>query len=231
MTKRRTKKRLLTILISLIIITVIRLLWLSFLTTFDYPEQPLAKEGMLDLRGVQLSNKETLRLNGEWEFYPSTFLNPRSSEADSGRMYLNVPSQWDPAFTDRKDEKNFHYGTYRLQILLAENEQQPLGMRIDEITNASAVYINGILIEKLGEPNTTFAEHRAQKSPYSLAFTPDTNRIELLIHASNHMEKGGITLPIRFGTSEGIQKRTMLSIGLQLLTTIVFLVHSLYALL
>ncbi|HZG82208.1 MAG TPA: ATP-binding protein [Brevibacillus sp.] len=205
---------------------------MSFLTTFDYAEKPVAVKGVLDLRGWEFSDYQTLRLDGEWEFFPSQFIEGNDLRKPEEQTYLQVPKRWDEAFVhEESTSDSFRFGTYRLRILLDPEQQQTLGLRINELRTASAVYANGQLVDWAGQPATSVIEHQARNIPYTVKLTPEQGQVELLIHASNDAGAGGITKPIRFGTIEAVQLRTMLSISLQLFLLVVFLIHSLYALL
>lgn len=220
------------ILVALLAVTAVRLLWMSFLTTFDYAEKPVAVQGVLDLRGWEFSGYQTLRLDGEWEFFPSQFIEGNGQKKPEEQTYLQVPKRWDEAFVhEESTSDSFHFGTYRLRILLDPEQRQTLGIRINELRTASAVYANGQLVARAGQPATSVIEHQARNIPYTVKLTPEQGQVELLIHASNDAGAGGITKPIRFGTIEAVQMRTMLSISLQLFLLVVFLIHSLYALL
>ncbi|WP_246000936.1 hybrid sensor histidine kinase/response regulator [Brevibacillus panacihumi] len=205
---------------------------MSFLTTFDYAEKPVAVKGVLDLRGWEFSDYQTLRLDGEWEFFPSQFIEGNDLKKPEEQTYLQVPKRWDEAFVHEQGTPDtFRLGTYRLRILLDPKQQQTLGIRINELRTASAIYANGQLVARAGQPATSVIEHQARNIPYTVKLTPEQGQVELLIHASNDAGAGGITKPIRFGTIEAVQMRTMLSISLQLFLLVVFLIHSLYALL
>lgn len=226
MSRRKTVRWVVTVIVALVMITAIRLIWFVFLTTFDYDEKRLAQEGVLDLRNFSFTDKETLRLDGEWEFYPY-HLQPVIDKNEIS--YLHVPSNWKSAFVKNTDESDIRYGTYRLQILFDDDKSQSFGLRIEQITNASKIFINGELIAEAGNPGTTLSSNIAKKIPYSLTFDADKSPIEIIVLASSHESEGGITLPIRFGTSTAIQQISAISIGLQLLTVVVLFMHSLYA--
>ncbi|NRR03928.1 response regulator [Brevibacillus sp. RS1.1] len=220
------------IVVALLVVTAVRLLWMSFLTTFDYAEKPVAVQGVLDLRGWEFSEYQTLRLDGEWEFFPSQFIEGNGLKKPEGQTYLQVPNKWDEAFVHEQGvSDSFHFGTYRLRILLDPEQEHTLGFRINELRTASTVYANGKLVAQVGQPATSNIEHQARNIPYTIKLTPEQGQVELLIHVSNDVGAGGITKPIRFGTIEAVQMRTILSISLQLLLLVVFLIHSLYALL
>ncbi|MBP2241580.1 sensor histidine kinase YesM [Cytobacillus eiseniae] len=234
---KKTRNWAFIIIVFFIAITAIRMLWMNFLTTFDYSQNTIAKQGVLDLRGWAFSSTQTLPLNGEWEFFPSAFISPEEFEEDRElskyeKVNLSIPGTWDKVFVN-KEKDSFRFGTYRLRILLDPGHTQLFGLRVNEIRSASYVYVNGQLTAGVGQPSTEFDKYQAQNIPYSVKVQPNDNEIDLIIHVSNHTYggKGGVTKPIRFGTLDAIHLRTTLSIGLQLLLVVVLLVHGLYALL
>ncbi|WP_253958203.1 hypothetical protein [Metabacillus halosaccharovorans] len=111
----RTYKWVLIIILFIISITIIRLSWIGFLTKLDYPQTPSIKQGVLDLRGWKYSHHQTLSLNGEWEFYPSTFLSSKDQINMKQEDYLIVPDNWKKGF---EEDLHYQYGTYRLRILI-----------------------------------------------------------------------------------------------------------------
>lgn len=225
------KKTLTIIIVCLVASTVIRLSWLHYLTSLEYEEEPVVVEGLLDLRGWEFSNKKTLKLNGEWAFFPSALITEADQHEGPSR-YIQVPNDWSHTFNHDQDEhRTFQYGTYKLKILLDEDNDQTLGLRINEIRNASTVYANGQLVASNGQPAASLTEHEARQSiPYSVVLTPVDGQLELVIQVSSHAQSGGITYPIRFGTVEAIGYLTAFSNNLQLLLCVVLFLHALYAL-
>lgn len=231
MLKQRKRKWITIIICSLLVVTALRLVWLHFLTTFDYTEEPVAVQGVLDLRDWELTGHQTLQLDGVWEFFPSKFIEQGEDRNDLEQSYLHVPKRWDEAFVDEQiGQDAFRFGTYRLRILLNQDHEESYGLKISDMKNASAVYANGHLVAQAGVPATNLNEHQASTIPYTVTLTPEQGQVELIIHISNYAGLSGIIKPIRFGTIEAIQLRTYLSIGLQLFLCVVFLIHSLYAL-
>lgn len=227
-------KYVLIVAAFLVAITGIRLTWLYFQRTVEHPQ---AARGVLDLRGWELPQDRTITLNGQWEFIPSRFVMPEEFLTDDGaglpdRRLIQVPGDWKDAFSD-DDGAVLHYGTYRLRILLGDGEHPDYKLRIQAIRNASIIYANGRLAAESGRPADSLERQEARNVPYSVtvAPSPDDGSIELLVHVSNHAGKGGITEPIRFGTVQAVDHRTNLLIGMQLLLSIVLLIHGLYAVL
>ncbi|MCM3701462.1 ATP-binding protein [Paenibacillus macerans] len=230
---RTYKKQIILILLFLAAINGIRLTWLSFHHTIEQPVT--AENGILDLRGWELPPDHTITLNGEWEFYPDQWLKSApdsafasSSTAKPGKVVVPVPAAWDKYFPD-DHSGSYTYGTYRLRIFLDEPAPQTLALRIAEVTRASAVYVNGQPAGGKGNPSELIETYKPGHRPYTVSLPKGSDTYEIVIQAANHAGEGGITKSIRFGTLDAINQRTVLSIALQGLLSVVFLVHGLYA--
>ena len=199
-------------------------MWMNFLTTLEYSDTPIATEGILDLQEWEFNDKQTLSLKGEWEFYPDELLSP-NKQIPTTPSYLDTPMNWDTGF----DNQFFSYGTYRLKILLTDDNRQEFALRINKLHNASTIFINGEQVGDSGQVAKTADNHIGSTVPYTISFFPEQNVVELIIHASSNRHNGGIVKPIQFGTDEAITFQTLLSIGLQLLLVFVLVLHSLYA--
>ncbi|MNO36291.1 Sensory/regulatory protein RpfC [compost metagenome] len=225
------KKPLIAVIVFILFITAVRLVWMNYLTTMDYPQAPAAQEGVLDLRNFSFTGHQTLQLKGEWTFYPSTLLisdsgsdNSNAKAAQAAKVF--VPDLWDGYFA--QDDSVFHYGTYRLQIRLDPETKQTFGMKISRIGNASAVYVNGQLLGFSGHPSSNPDKHRAQNIPYTLTIPAGSPTLDLIIEVSHDAGKGGIERAIRFGTVNAIQERNSLLVGLQLLLCVILFINALY---
>ena len=96
--------------------------------------------------------------------------------------------------------------------------EENLAYRIEKISNSYRVYIDGELVK-----DSSFL-------PSTIHQRPDKGSFEIVIEASNTTTKGGILKPIRMGNSEAITNRVTLSLLLQTITVVYFLIHSIYAL-
>lgn len=119
--KHISTRRIFSILILVVVIlTVFRSGWILY---HKDPEGPQAEAGVIDLRDETFNKKQTFALDGEWEFYPNIFLiHDNSNHQD--KTYLAVPEDWGTALTT---DDAIHYGTYRLKVLMP-NDEQGLGL-------------------------------------------------------------------------------------------------------
>jgi len=63
---------------------------------FFEDDAPIVKQGMATVSSEQLENNRTIKLNGEWSFYPNLLLSPQQSLNDyaNQRIFLKVPDKW-----------------------------------------------------------------------------------------------------------------------------------------
>lgn len=210
----------------MVILTTFRLIWLNLFAT---PQHPHAIHGVLDLRGYPSIHEHTIKLNGEWEFYPQIFLMETDQTFDQlikERKFIQVPSNW-------ADSNNaYDFGSYRLKILIDTPQDNRFGIRIKNIKSASEIYINGELINASGQPAHQKENYVPKNTPYTTYFSLDnTEEIEIVIQAANfdHPLEGGIISPIQFGLSQPFYKESQLALNMLIISCIVYLFHAIYS--
>lgn len=223
-----TKRKIIFITIVFIsILTSLRLLWTN---AHSAPEHPHAIQGVLDLRSWDFSTNQVITLDGEWAYYPNTFLiqngvRKPSNAYDEG--FIQMPKNLAKSENDEK----FDYGTYRLRILLHDNEKHTFGMRIPSISTSYETFVNGNLLTQSGQPAITKEEYTPRSIPISTYFEAESNEIEIIIQVASFDSpiRKGIIRSIKFGNEDAIRSQQTLSINMQLLLTIVLLFHVIYS--
>lgn len=225
----KQKRFIITLILILIFITLFRLVWFQLIGGLDVKDQPFIEKGVLDLREYELSSYKTFKLDGEWEFYPDKLLTEKTVNND--KQYTVVPHTWNEKYFKKSNSK-FQYGTYRLKILLNSDHhnEEDLGIRINGIERSSAVYANGELIKKTGNPANNLDDYIPKDVPSNILVPIKNDEIDLIIQVANHTNSGGIVKKIRFGTMEAINNRFLISISSQLFLIFLFFINSIYAL-
>ncbi|UKS31022.1 ATP-binding protein [Paenibacillus sp. HWE-109] len=218
------------IILFLTVLLSFRLLWSE---VFSTPKHPDAVQGVLDLRGWNFKQAHAISLNGEWEFYPSAYFSHEDSSQHSVGLpsYLQVPGDWRSAFPEGQ-YLSYGYGTYRLRILVDSKLDEPYAFWIKDIQASSAVEVNGQKQKEVGYP----ADHIQLFKPKNISYTvtyeaAGAKEIELIVRVANfeHPFFGGIAKSIRFGSQAAIDFERWYSIGFQLATFVVLMLHGLYA--
>ncbi|MFD0959948.1 hybrid sensor histidine kinase/response regulator [Paenibacillus chungangensis] len=185
------------------------------------------------MRGWSNDRALPITLDGEWELYPDQLLTDTPMKPDSfiAPQYIAVPGDWGHIIQGEQ-YPSFGFGTYRLRILLDEPPLEPLSFWIQEIQTSSMIVVNGERMEPIGLPSSDKSGYRPNNSSYTLSYESDTETtIELLVGVSNydHPHNGGITGSIRFGEQATVDSQRWYSIGFQLATFIILMLHALYA--
>ncbi|OZB90857.1 ATP-binding protein [Paenibacillus sp. XY044] len=191
-----------------------------------------AVNGVLDLRGVSLDDRHSINLDGEWEFYPDMLFKSGSQaeQAAGDRSLIQVPGDWRGTWENRSS--SFGYGTYRLRILVDQPMEQSYALWVKQVKSSSVVIMNGKTVGGFGQP----AEDAKAYAPRMVSFidTYSANGekvIDLMIQAANYEDptSGGIVKSLRFGTQAAIDFEWWYSIGFQLITFFILLLHASYA--
>ena len=220
------------ILLGLFILMLLagRAVWYMHYTP---PEHPEAVGGVLDMRGWDFEHSRVIPLDGEWTFYPDRLLTESDLKEDASipSRYMQTPGDWREAWPERGD--SYGYGTYRLRILVDGPLNQPYGFWFNNVLTSSRVEINGEELALIGTPGEKKSDYTPNVRSYTVSYPLENGReIDLLVHISNfdNPREGGFQTSIRFGSQAAIDTERWYSIGFQLVTFVVFLLHALYAL-
>ncbi|WP_019910138.1 hybrid sensor histidine kinase/response regulator [Paenibacillus sp. HW567] len=223
-------KNITLIMLYLAILLAIRWLWL---TAYATPEHPKAVQGVLDLRGWNIKDSRSITLDGEWEIYPGKFLTHEDFLHPNMEKpgFVMVPGDWSDAVT-KGERPSFGFATYKLRILLGQPLNEPYGFWVQRIQAASELEINGQKELPIGKLSDSKAEYTPKAISYTASYiAANRQEIELLVRTANFDQPldGGIVHSIRFGTQAVIDTQRWYSIGFQLVTFIILLLHALYA--
>ena len=178
---------------------------------------PKAIKGVLDLREwsfdpLEDSENGNIKLDGEWEFYWSTFPGNDYSLPEEKKEYTQVPMLWDGykkvSTTNNKEIKEEILGgegfaTYRLKVLTSKIEQ--LSFRLPSQGTAYTLYVNNQIIFKGGNPGTSVEDSKPTLSMDYINFTPIEKEFYLVICISNfHHARGGFWSSITMGNPQSI---------------------------
>lgn len=165
---------------------------------------PVAQQGTLDLSASGLADSGPIDLRGSWHFYWGEFVRPGET-ADRDPLLILAPAQWG---SQPLDIGNDGYGTYRLDILLHEDDAgRTLGLYIPSVASAYDLYINGEKKASAGQIGVSAANMKPAALPQMLYIVPQGQELELVVHVSNYSQrKGGMWSKLRLGTAEQMTK-------------------------
>lgn len=97
---------MLYIVVFISILIIVRWGWYNH---FSLSNPPAVKQGVLDLRGVDIESLSTFPLDGEWEFYPEQWVNATNIDNATKGQMLQVPGNWNAIF--KPEEQKRHMDT------------------------------------------------------------------------------------------------------------------------
>lgn len=175
-----------------------------------YPIQNCADctSGYLDLSELKMINERYVKLDGEWEFYWNSLLEPsdfENGEAIEPTGYIKVPGVWNGYQINEQRLGGTGYATYRLVVSLPyENFFYTLS--VSSMATAYRMWINGECILSNGIVGISKKTSQPQQKSKIKTVFVDTNRMELIVQVANYYsDKGGIWNSIRLGTEVGIK--------------------------
>ena len=144
-------------------------------------------------------------LSQEWEYYPNVLLTPQDDLQGYSCEYLSIGEAGKKS--DHKDDSPYECGTYRLQLLLPE-EEHTYGLYLPEVYSAYRLYINGSLMEQVGNPDPSHYKEEIQKRMFTFK---GKERSEILIAVTDKSSASlGISQvpafgqPVKVNTIRGI---------------------------
>ncbi len=214
---------------------LLKIIGLLFIFIGFASAKQLAVQGVLDLRDYDFSQNKFLELDGEWEFYPDTLLNPENFWADPEGLhrierYEKATVSWSHFEALHQGNKEFGKATYRLSIIFPESfPKQAIAFR--DVSTAYEVFVNGKGFEGSGSIGTDSQTSRPywRNATKTVNFVPGKN--EIIVKVSNfHHSQGGILKPVVIGPAEKVFYSKNLEIGGILFLTGCLLLAGIFAL-
>lgn len=171
-------------------------------------------------------NNSPLPLDGEWEFYPGSF------EISGTPGFVQVPGDWGTPSGDPRND-SYGFGTYRLRIAVPDLPEEPYTLWIKQVESASVVQINGESYLEFGKPSERKEDYVPKRASYTASYqaAQGENTLEIVIRVSNfdNPDRGGLIKSVKFGTESSIDSVRWYSIGFQMTTFVILLLHGVYA--
>jgi sigma-B regulation protein RsbU (phosphoserine phosphatase) len=180
-------------------------------------KQPVARNGVLDLRGWDFDLDGPLNLSGEWFFYWNKILRPDTCKDDyclPASEIAVLPGRWSRHPRTGEVLPARGAASYCLTVLLNERySRRILSLKIPEIRSASIIYVNDSLVNRDGIVACNEKDEQFGVSPAAQSFYPGVSRLTVILAISNfNYPSGGLTTPLLLGTETqitGMMKRAL----------------------
>lgn len=151
-----------------------------------------------------LSQKNSIKLNQNWEFYWQDFIAPKEFKNKVPTALVNLTSWTNYVDENAENLPAFGYATYKLNFSIPK--QRPnTSLYIPRIIAAYKIWINGEFILETGRIGKTKATTLQRRFTKIIPLETNQTNFEVVIQVANfYNKKGGITEPILLGNSEAI---------------------------
>jgi signal transduction histidine kinase/CheY-like chemotaxis protein len=160
---------------------------------------PQAKQGVIDLRNIDL-NQQTIKLNGEWEFYWKQLLTPQTQTGNAA--YIEFPKLWNNTYFNNQPLDAQGYASYRLLVLLPHGPKH-LALNIPDVYTSFQLFANGKPLANNGHPGTSRETTTAKWIPSTVALDLKGDSLDLILQVANYQHsKGGPYKEIQIGNQD-----------------------------
>ena len=184
--------------------------------------------GVLDLRD-ETRTEFVIDLNGEWRFYwnrPESIDSLATLEPDG---YFSIPGYWQGHVLKGEKLPGFGYATYALTVYVPPDFiGLPLTLQTPDQQASYTVWADGKKISSSGTAGTTRQTTTSGVNMHIASFTPQTERVELVMRVSNFIAGGGPHHALSLGTHSTLLNRFAVRHGLDLLFLGAMLLAGLY---
>lgn len=171
----------------------------------DIHTKPLAKNGLLDLRGESFSKE--IALDGQWYFYWQQLIDPGAEKSRNG-VLVRFPFRWDGVTLNGKALPAFGYATYTLKVLLPKRQDE-LMIEMTDVYTAYRMFINGKIVAENGVVSSTKEGFEPSWQYRTIEIPAQTDTLNIILQISNFVHsKGGAKKSILIGKSEALQLRS-----------------------
>jgi signal transduction histidine kinase len=173
-------------------------------------EWTLPEKGILDLQSYDFNEHWYLKLDGEWEFYWETFVDPDAftkEQSPEPNLFVYVPGYWKDYRHETLDFGGEGYATYRLRIILPEDFSGEIGFNVPVFDASFNLFLDSDLVWWNGKPGNSWANSEPSYDPGRIQYKPARDTLQVLIHVSNfHHRRGAFWRSMQIGHPDKMAK-------------------------
>ena len=140
---------------------VITILWLVNSNVFAKKNDFQIQNGILDLKLTNIEEIQSIKLQGEMEFYWNQLLEPKDFDNSENKLtptFEKIPKGWTSYKIDSAKLPNKGYATYRLIINKKPDTTETIyGLKIFTIFSNYKLWVNNVLLTEVGNVDKTEA--------------------------------------------------------------------------
>jgi signal transduction histidine kinase len=179
---------------------------------------PVVLHGIIDLR-----NESTLitpvALSGDWHFYWKQLLFPGDTAINAPSSFIHFPSLWKDDSLNGQPLSSQGFATYSLTVLLPK-QKSGLAFEMPDVYASCALYVNGKLLAKNGQPGKSANEAIPFWSTQIVHIPEEKDTLSIILQVANFWHaKGGTYKNILLGNEDLLLLKYRKDTALDLLLT------------
>lgn len=205
---RKLKPAIIRAILIFTVLSICLILLLVFInkSTGAFKAQPIAKNGVLDLKGWNFKNQGIVKLDGQWEFYYNQLLTPEDFEKKSDLTkaeVINIPGNFSEYIG--KQSRGQGYATYHLKVF-TNNAENMYAVKTEFIQTAHKMWVNGKPVVESGVVGVSKGEMIPKVATSTGAFYNNTGELDIVLQTSNFYYGTGQIDSILLGTEPQIRR-------------------------
>jgi len=183
----------------------------------DNKNAPVAKNGIIDLRGKNL--KTATPLDGQWLFYWNKLLLPGAAIDKGEPVTVNFPFKWNGYVLKGKRLPDFGYASYTLTVLVDKSNRK-LRIAVPDVYCAYKLYLNNEEVATNGEVSTSAKDFVPHWQYHSVDVPINTDTVKIILQVANFVHsKSGVSKHLYIGYKNTIEQRRLTAECVDLLLT------------
>ena len=174
------------------------------LTAFIQAQTPVARNGVIDLRNIDLS-KQTIALDGEWVICWQQLCEP----GDVGTKMTGItpfPKRWDDTLVNGKKLTAKGYASYMLTMLLPHGAKN-IALDVPDTYTSHKLFVNNEVFVQSGVPGTSRETTIPKWQQFTRELFSENDTVRLILQVANfEHSKGGPYKSILIGNREKLFK-------------------------
>lgn len=167
--------------------------------------KPLARDGVLDLRGWDFSRQGQISLDGQWDFWRDRLVTPQ--EIADGKpplpAPLAVPGRWTNQTAEGRPLPAEGIGTYRLRVLLSP-DAPALALRHNQRFVAWNILVNGSPILHAGHVGLDADSTDSVGQRAIAAISPARGELDIIVQVAAFGGYGGMPRALLLGDADSM---------------------------
>lgn len=197
---------------------------------FAQSNKILCQKGVLDIRNVDFDNIESIKIEGEYEFFWNQLLTPQdfANQVIMPDAYILQPGSWKNLIINEKKLPAQGKATLRIVIFANPSQTPYLTFVLKEILTAYKAWFNGELIAQVGNVQEP-PNFKPGLRPIAVTQKINNQRNELIIQIANYKHRNNaIDEAPEIGKPENIQKSFFKNLASDLIILGIVLIMSFY---